>query len=222
MKKILTAAAIGAFALSTAACDSLTGSLGANAATSMSFAAVGDPTLLSNQTRPDSVIRVGGHAIVVTSVDLKISKIELDRAEHQDDDGEFTTKFKDGTVVVGLPVNGKLVTPIKVNLEVGTYDEFEMKVESARIKGTYDGKPFDVTVNVNEELEQDIRPPLVVTENKETNFTVAINIEQWFGTRTGQVIDLITFDATAQAQLKNNIKASFKAFEDEDHDGDDD
>jgi hypothetical protein len=118
-----------------------------------------------------------------------------------------------------LPVNGSVVTPITTQVIPGTYTELEMKVNTVRVQGTYDGQPFDVTVTVNEDLETDIRPPLVVTETSPANLTVAVDISHWFMASDGGAIDLLNLSAAGSSRLASNIKISFDAFEDDDRSG---
>ena len=203
--------AIAAAGLSTAACDDQTGvDLGGSA--SLSFAATGGSTLLGDPTPPQNPVTVGGHVIAVSSVELALSELEI-----EGDNAEM--EMKGGQVLVALPVNGTVVTPITASVAPGTYTELEMKVRTVRIRGTFDGQPFDVTVAVDEDLETDIRPPLVVTETTPANLTVAIQISNWFRNGDGTAIDLLNPSTTDRSRLKSNINASFDAFEDDDRSG---
>ncbi|MGQ0562365.1 MAG: hypothetical protein ACT443_10880 [Gemmatimonadota bacterium] len=217
MNRFTTAVLAGALAVTAAACDDDSAGLTGSASTSVSFMAVGDPGLLGNQTNPENPMTIGAHTIVVSSVELNLSEIEV---EGEDDD--VKTEIRGGTILVALPIDGRLVTPINVTLAAGTFDEIEMDVASARIRGSFDGQPFDITVNVDEELEQAITPPLVVEAGGTANLTIAIAIESWFRNPNGTAIDLLNLNATARAQLSENIEASFDAFDDHDRDGDDD
>jgi hypothetical protein len=76
-----------------------------------------------------------------------------------------------------------------------------------------------VTVTVNEDLETDIRPPLVITETQPANLTVAVQISNWFRNDDGSAIDLLNMTTTSRARLASNINASFDAFEDDDRSG---
>ena len=204
--------AIAAAALSMAACDEQTGvDLGGSA--SLSFAATGGSTLLGNPTPPQNPVTVAGHVIAVSRVELQLSELEIEGADSAE------MEMKGGPLLVALPVNGNVVTPVTATVAPGTYTELEMKVNTVRIQGTYDGQPFDVTVAVNEDLETDIRPPLVVTETTQANLTVSIQISNWFRNNDGSAIDLLNLNTTARERLKSNINASFDAFEDDDRSG---
>lgn len=212
--------AIAALAAGAAACDqSVTGARNSGEM-SLSFAAVrpaaGSAPQASGAVIAGDSINVGGHTIDVMSVELTARKIEITG------DDDVKTELKGGPVVIALPVDGKLVTAVKIPLRAGTYDELEMKIESVRIKGTFDGQAFDATVRVVAEIEQSINPPLTVAENDTSNLTVALDVKTWFVTNQGTVIDPRDMSPSVQAQLMSNIKASLHAFDDDDRDGHDD
>lgn len=202
--------ALTAFGL--AACSDQTGPNG-GAQASLSFAATGGTTLTGDPIPPQNPMTVNGHVIAVSSVQLILSELEVEG----EDSAEVETH---GTqVLVALPVNGSVVTPINTPLIPGVYTELEMKVNTVRIQGTFDGQPFDVTVAVNEDLETDISPPLVVTETSAANLTVAIAITNWFRDEDGSAIDLLNLSLDARSRLASNINTSFDAFEDDDRSG---
>lgn len=194
-----------------AACDSSPTGADANANASLSFTAMTS----ASAGQPQDPIVIGGHTIVVSDVELRLSEIEV-----EGDDASM--EMHGTTVLVALPADGRIVTPVTATLAAGTYTELEMKVQTVRIRGTFDGNPFDVTVSVNEDLETDIQPPLVIEQTGNANLTVALVISNWFSTEDGSAIDLLNLNATLEARLKSNINASFDAFEDDDRDGHDD
>jgi hypothetical protein len=216
---ILLGAAFGA-----AACDDQTGlDANLNAQASLSFAATGGSTLQGDTTPPQNPVTIDGHVIQVTNIELRLSELEI---EGRDD---AKMEMRGGIIVVALPVDGSLVTPISATVAAGTYDELELEVRTVRVQGTFDGQPFDVTVNVDEELETAIDPPLVVTETGQANLTVAIRVNRWFRNGDGTSIDLLNLTTLGRSRLANNIEASFDAFDDDDrsghhdhHDDDDD
>jgi hypothetical protein len=97
-------------------------------------------------------------------------------------------------------------------------------VAFARLVGTFDGKPFDVTVPVNTRGELEFSTPLVVADGAPTSVTINVPVGGWFINSNGALIDpsTITSNTTLLARIRSNIIASFRAFEDEDHDGHDD
>src|SRR5262245_51599110 len=209
--QLLIGATIVALACGSGACNSV-GGLGAAGNASISFVGAGAPRSLPSRETNDTT-KAGGHSVVLSRVELQVSEIEIKG------DGNLEAEMKGGTTVIALPVNGSVVTPITASVFAGTYDEFEIKVQSARIIGTFDGAPFDASVNVNDELEMDLQPPLVATENGTINVTVSISFANWFHALDGTLIDPRALTDLLRARLVSNIRASFEAFQDHDRDG---
>lgn len=197
--------------LAMAGCEEQLG-VEAGAQTSVSFAATGGNTLLGDPTPPQNPVTIDGHVIAVTSVELNLEELEVEG-------DSIKIELRRGGLQVALPMNGTVVTTVTTPVLPGTYDEVEMDVRTVRIQGTFDSQPFDVTVRVDEELEIDIRPPLVVTETSPANVTVTLNVSNWFRADDGGAIDLLNLSTTGRARLAANIAASFDAFDDDDHGG---
>ena len=194
------------------ACEDQVG-LDANANASLSFAANGGSTVLGDPMPPQNPMTVSGHVIAITRVELRLSELELEGGDSAE------MEMRGAQILVALPMNGSVVTPINATVPAGTYTELEMKVQSVRIQGTFDGQPFDVIVAIDEDLETEIRPPLVITETSQANLTVAIEVTNWFRNSDGTAIDLLNLTTDARSRLKSNINASFDAFEDDDRSG---
>lgn len=218
MSKVLSqvmAVAVLAASTGLAACQDQTG-VNAGTRTSLSFSANSGKDLLGDPVPAQTPLNIGGHTIVVSSVQLTLSEIEVEG------DDSVKTEMKGSTVIVGVPSNGSLTTPVTATLAAGTYTKLEMKVASARIQGTFDGQAFDITVPVAEDLETVISPPLVVTEAGSANVTVSINLSGWFANEDGSAIDPRSLDSSSMSRLRDNIHNSLEAFDDNDHDGRDD
>lgn len=193
------------------ACDSST-DIGASVDGSLSFAIVGEPGLFGGNSTHENPMSVGGHTIALTSVRFTVSEVELE--------GESDQKFewKGGDSEVTLGGDGNLaVSAFSRAIAAGTYDELELQVETVRIRGSFDGRPFDITVAVNDELELEFDSPIEAAEGS-TNITVAAVVESWFRTSLGGVIDPTTFNSTVESQLRSRIIASLDAFEDSNKD----
>jgi hypothetical protein len=161
------------------------------------------------------------------------------------DDGCPEIEFE--PFLLDLPVSGGVVSPISVDVPAGSYHELEMKIHvprlgsddpedvaflaahpelrgvSVRVEGTYEGEPFVFTSDVSAKLEMEFRPALVVDASG-LNVTIAIDLHQWFRTAGGAWIDPRSAMAGGpnEATVDANIRGSFHAFEDDDHDGGDD
>lgn len=151
--------------------------------------------------------------------------------------------------VVDLPVDGSVASKLQVAVPAGTYSALEAKIRpirtnngndgrgtsafltahpdlagvSIRVTGTFNGKPFVYTGSPKAEFETSFNPPVTV-DSTGVNLTVQVDLSTWFRTSSGTLIDPATANAgSANAALvSDNIRRSFKAFQDDDHDGRDD
>jgi hypothetical protein len=207
----MAVAAMAASLMAVAGCEDQLGVEG-GAATSVSFAATGGTSVLGDPVPPQNPVTISGHVIAVTSVELNLEELEVEG-------DSIKIEMRRGGLQVALPMNGAVVTTVNTPLLPGTYDEVEMDVRTVRIQGTFDEQPFDVTVRVDEELEIDIRPPLVVAETSPANVTVTLNVSNWFRAGDGSAIDMLNLTDSGRARLAENIEASFDAFDDHDRSG---
>jgi hypothetical protein len=181
----------------------------------------------------------GGHTLDLTQATLTLARIELKRThsdactgdEDNDDDHPTATpstascgELKVGPTSVNLPLTGGMASISANTIPPGTYRELELRVTQIELKGTFDGKAFDVTVPVHVEDEVEFSTPLVVTEGQPVTLTVNVSTDTWLRNADGSLVDpnqLATSPLLA-AQVRTRILASFHAFEDRDRDGRDD
>ena len=160
------------------------------------------------------------------------------------DDAECE-EFETGPILVEPPLDGAIETSISVAIDTGTYDELEFEIHkpedddglddgfladhpdfgetSIRVTGTFNGSPFVYETDLNVEQEIDLVSPLVVTDaTASTNVTMFVDLDAWFRDAGGGLIDPGSANKGGQNEgiVKENIKQSFEAFEDEDRDGD--
>lgn len=194
----------------------------------------------------------GGHTLNITQATLTISRVELKPAktdvcagddaadgsvasfsstsdDHGDanddnDDNDACEELKAGPLSVDLPLDGGITTLPANAIPAGTFREIELRVTTARIVGTFDGTPFDVTVAVNARGEIEFATPLVVADGSSTSVTINVPVGGWLTNADGSLVDptKLSSNATLLGQVRSRIVASFRAFEDEDHDGHDD
>ena len=182
----------------------------------------------------------GGHTLDLTAVTLTVSRAELkqtktDVCPGDDDEGdddhpvgtgstEHCGELKIGPTTVALPLDGNLATLPANTVPAGTFREFELRVSQVELKGTFDGTAFDVVVPVKVKSEIEFDTPLVVTTDTPTTITVNVPVNSWLMNADGSLIDpsKILSSPTLTAQVKSRVAASFRAFEDRDHDGHDD
>jgi hypothetical protein len=189
----------------------------------------------------------GGHTLNITQATLTITRVELkptktdlcagDDAgddnlasfsstsdDHGDDANDACEELKAGPLSVDLPLDGGITTLPANAIPAGTFREIELRVSTARLVGTFDGTPFDVTVPVNTRGEIEFGTPLVVADGSPTSVTINVPVGGWLTNADGTLVDpsKIASNETLSAQVRSRIIASFHAFEDEDHDGHDD
>jgi hypothetical protein len=232
-----------------AACGDGTGP-GAARTVSLTFStgAPGGP-LLSRMGVADDTIISGSDVLIITRAQIVLREIELKRenddacesAGEGDDDG--CEEFETGPMLIDLPLNGQAETAITIEADTGTYDEIDFEVHKAegsgdaafitqhpefdglsiRVEGTWNGTPFVYQSDLDVEQENELVPPLVITETTGTNVTLRVDISTWFRNGSGALVDPATgnHNGANESVIKENIKVSFHAFEDEDRDGDD-
>lgn len=186
----------------------------------------------------------GGHTLDLTQVTLSVSRIELKRATvnacsddegdalHDDDGGDDTAhtgvedcaEMRVGPTTVDLPLTGGIVTIPADALPAGTFRELEMRLSQVELKGTFDGQPFDVTLPVGVHAEIELSTPLSVVDGSPTQVTINVPVNGWLTNPDGSLIDPTTISSnpTLLDAVRDRIRASLRAFEDEDHDGHDD
>jgi hypothetical protein len=166
---------------------------------------------------------------------------EDDHPEHSDD---RCHQLETGPMLVNLPTDNSVVSVLTIQLPAGTYQALEAKIRpvrsddnggnaflaahpeftnaSVRVEGTFDGTPFVYSGSPNASLELSFDPPLTVGSSA-TTLTVHVSIDRWFADRSGNLIDPVTANAGgANEQLvRDNVRRSFHAFEDNEHHGDD-
>ena len=219
------------------ACGDLFGTEARMRDASLSFGVTENGALISDTNRVAAggliVVTSGGHTIDLQSADVVFSEMTFEGSNVEsgdDDDSDLDSdsdhdgnaKFRAGATTVALPLEGGIITPFNGQIPVGTYSRLEMDADFLRIRGTYDGQTFDVTVPVNAELELRFSPPLDVTGSEPVNVNVNVDVASWFRDASGNVIDprQLNTNAELRAQFRNRVRASFRAFEDGDHDGD--
>ena len=192
----------------------------------------------------------GVNTLNITSVQVVLREIELERVEVVDCDVEpepaGCEEFEVGPLLIDLPLDGSTTSDISIVIDPGTYDEVEfdlhkvssgdpedaafllahpdMDGKSIVVKGTYNTVAFTYETDLNEERKLDLVPNLVIGEDAPpTNVTIRLDVSTWFVGGSGSLFDPATAAKGEPNEnvAKDNIKNSIDAFEDEDKDGDD-
>ena len=164
--------------------------------------------------------------------------------DHPGHDDDRCHELQTGPMLVDLPTDNSVVSVLTLQLPAGTYQALEAKIRpvsandsggatfltahpeftnaSVRVQGTFDGTPFTYTGSPNASLELAFNPPITVGSTA-TTVTVHVSIDRWFTDRNGNLIDPSTANVGgANEQLvRDNVRRSFHAFEDDEHHGDD-
>jgi hypothetical protein len=150
--------------------------------------------------------------------------------------------------LIDIPVDGTLISALGTAIPAGTYSALEAKIRplradadhgrgsaafltahpdlagvSVRVTGTFNTATFTYTGSPRVELERAFDPPFTV-DATHPNLTVNVDLSNWFKTSAGALIDPATATPGSAngALVSDNIRRSFKAFRDDDHDGQDD
>lgn len=189
------------------------------------------------------VIAAGNDTIIVTSAQLVLRKIELERAvaspvcdttANVEDD---CAELESGPVLLDLPLGGGAQRSFSVAIDTGSYAKAKLEIHkpsgsevpgfdgvSIKLVGTYNGTAFTFTTDLDAEQEFSFNPPLAVTDSTGAHMTLFVDLASWFANGSGGLIDPATasIGGANEGIVKNAIQTSFDAFEDEDHNGGDD
>ncbi len=196
------------------------------------------------------VVTDGTNTLKITSVEIVLREIELNRVETSVDcdstaNEDACEEFEVGPQLISLPLTAGVETPISVPIDSGTYDKVEFEIHkpggdsldvafkaanpdfaniSIRVRGTYNGTPFTYTTALDQEQEIYFTPPLVIDASGAAgNLTIRMDVRTWFRVGgTGALIDPASANVGGQNEgaVRENIKNSIEAYEDDDRDGD--
>ena len=195
------------------------------------------------------VIGLGNDTIVLSQVQLVLRRIELERVGGTvcdsliaDDDCE---EIKAGPLLLDLPLGAGAAHSFSVAIDTGSYGKIKFEIHkpessgdagfvalhpdfdgvSIRVTGTYNGVAFSYASDLDVEQEHEFVPPVTVTDSTGANLTLFVDLASWFANAGNSgLIDPATANkgGAAEGEVKSNIEASLNAFEDDDHDGQDD
>jgi hypothetical protein len=196
----------------------------------------------------DDTLTAGADTLVVTHAWLVLRDIELKLVEAADcaaePEPEGCEEIEIGPVLVDLPLSAGAEQAFDVDLPTGSYERIDFEIHkigddpadlaflaehptfadiSIRVEGTFNGTAFVFETDLDDEQEIDLVPPLVVAETTSTNVTIFVDIDGWFRTGAGALVDPATANTGEpnESLVTENIKQSLEAFEDPDGDGSD-
>jgi hypothetical protein len=191
----------------------------------------------------------GSDTLIITSAQMVLREIELKSVETAACDVEpepaGCEEIEVGPELIDLPLTPGATQKFAVDIPPGMYSRIDFEVHkiqsgdplddaflalhpdfdglSIRVIGTFNSTAFVYETDLNVEQELDLVPALTVVEGLDANVTVKVDINTWFRTSTGTLIDPATANKNQpnEGEVTENIKNSLKAFEDDDRDGDD-
>src|SRR6266550_8714303 len=198
----------------------------------------------------DVIVSGSGGTVRITSAQMVLSDIklessdatcssadddanEVDEANDQpdanetdadDNDDEECEPIRVETVQVDLPLDGTTKVILDALVPMGTYTGLRAKLEGVNVVGVFTdaggtAHPFTFMSHVEAEVEMNFATPVTVDAHT-TNLTIDVDVGGWFKDATGAVID--PTNSANQETIEHAIRASLRAFEDNDHDGNDD
>jgi len=159
-------------------------------------------------------------------------------SEEGDDDSECAEVQLDA-MLLEPPVDATAKTVFSVDLPEGTYHEMKIQVHkptsssndaaflaahpdmqdlSVRVTGNFNGTAFTFTSAITAEVEVELDTPIQVIAGTPAALTLEIDLSKWFTTTAG-LLNPISPTQQIRSQIEQNIRASFHAFKDHDHDG---
>lgn len=240
MQKNVVVLASSLLLLGLAACDST--STGRQPV-SVSFSTTSPPAATSGPNY-NITVTSGANTLVITKAQLVLRELELKLSTTSscatgtvEDSCE---EIELGPMLIDLPVTGVVLSPISTQVPAGTYHEIEFDIRrpgtdpadqafvaanpnfnnvSIRLEGTYNGTAFVFTSEVDQEVQIDFTPPVVITEGN-NNVTIAVDIRSWFMNGTALINPATANPGQPNASIvSEKIKTSLRAFEDDDKDG---
>lgn len=196
---------------------------------------------------PDTII-AGADTLVLSGVQVVLKHVQLQAVrDSAAADSIGCDEFEAGPLLVDMPLGGAIEQVVAVDVAPGTYNQVEFNIHpvrgqepdavaflaahpefegvAIRAEGTFNGTPFVFTTRRGAHEEADLDPALVVDEGGgPLNVTLQVDHGSWFVDPDGALIDPATanVDGENQRQVERNIRRSFHAFHDHDHDGWDD
>jgi hypothetical protein len=183
-------------------------------------------------------------SMVLREIELKpVEVASCDDSSSSGSGGSECKEFEAGPVLVSLPLDGSVQPQFRLDVPAGSYQEIELEIHkvskddpedaafraqhptfveiSIRARGTHNGSSFVFETDLDVEQELDFSPALVIEENVATNITILVGLDTWFVDGSGGLYDPQTGNKGGQneGEIKENIKTSIEAFEDDDRDG---
>jgi hypothetical protein len=247
MHKPITLTALAAVLTFAVGCESSTGPDGTGRVV-LQLASGGNATAGLSGASLSSLV----DELVITSVEIVARKIRLKQedgacpADEGEGEGEADPDCPPlwlDPLLLTPPVTEGAVTEFTIDIPEGMYDELKLQIHkptgsakdviflagnpdfaniSVRVIGTWNGEPFEFTTAITAEVEVELEDPIEVAEGVPVAITLLIDVQSWFAGSGGALLDPTSTSQQVLSQIDQNIRQSFKAFEDDDADGEED
>jgi len=193
-----------------------------------------------------SHLKLAGDAACSSSSDGEATEADASEPDGNDNDENDCESMDVAPLLIDLPLDGSTKVILDAVVPAGTYTGLRAKLEA--VEGDDDGAsafltahpefqgisvkvggvftdaggvdhPFTFTSGVEAEIAVDFPAPVTVGAST-SNLTIDVNVGSWFTDASGPVID--PTNAANQEAIEQAIRASLSAFEDDNHDGNDD
>jgi len=165
--------------------------------------------------------------------------------EGSDGNEDACEEVNAGPSLVELPLTPGATQAFTVSVDTGTFNGMHLQIHvltdnpgdqallaqhpdfagiSVRSKGTFNGSEFVYTNDLTANQELQFASPLTVGTAGPVDLTLMVDVHTWFVAADGSLIDPNTAAAGQpnEGLVTQNIRRSFHAFEDSNHDGEDD
>jgi hypothetical protein len=144
--------------------------------------------------------------------------------DEDEDDEKGCAVLKVGPLTVDLPLDTSTALVLDALVPAGTYKGVMVQLGAVLASGTFTdtaamSHPFDFKSRGHAAIH--IKFPVPITVGPSTsNVTITVDVASWFTNSSGAVLD--PADPRNAAIISRNIRRSFRAFGDNNHDGVDD
>ena len=178
--------------------------------------------------------------------DPDTNETDGENEEEDGDEDEGCPPLSVGPVLIDLPLDGTTAVVLDAFVPAGTYKRLQARLHavkpgdegvadflaahpefegiSVKVVGVFTdaggaAHDFTFTSDLNVVSAINFETPVTVDAGT-TNLTINVDVGSWFTSGSGAVID--PTNADTQSAIEKNIRRSLRAFEDDDHDGDED
>ncbi|HSB53199.1 MAG TPA: hypothetical protein VLD58_02550 [Gemmatimonadales bacterium] len=181
---------------------------------------------------------------------IRMASLHDDGGSDDGDDGhaDACESFNAGPYLLDVPLDTAVAKAFTIAVDTGTYEQVRFRIHkpeddgdardvaflaahpdfnkvSIRVVGSFNGQAFTFITDLSAQERMALVPPLVVADSMQNvDVTIKVDVSKWFSNGAGGLVDPNTgLKGEANENLvKDNIRNSFRAFRDDNRDGEDD